>query len=70
MKQLRGLATYADGSWFEVCGDDGVTYENHTPDLLTVRPDGNVLPTGKTGNGKVTLSLQGLSFDVDVTVTL
>ena len=68
MKQLRGLAVYTDGSWFEVCGDDGVIYENHDPDLLTVRPDGNVIPTGKIGRGRVTLSLKGLSFDVEFSV--
>ena len=68
MKQLRGLAVYTDGSWFEVCGDDGVIYENHDPDLLTVRSDGNVIPTGKIGRGRVTLSLKGLSFDVEFSV--
>ena len=68
MKQLRGLATYADGTWFEVCGDDGVTYENHNPDLMEIRPDGNVLPTGKEGSGRVTLTCGGHAFDVTFTV--
>ena len=68
MKQLRGLATYADASWFEVCGDDGVTYVNHNPELFEIRPDGNVLPTGKLGVGRVTLTLCGISFDVTFTV--
>ena len=68
MKQLRGLATYADASWFEVCGDDGVTYVNHNPELFEIRPDGNVLPTGKEGVGKVTLTLGDFSFDVTFTV--
>ena len=69
MKQLRGLATYADGSWFEVCGDDGVIYETQTPDLLTVRSDGNVLPKGTLGREIVTLRLGKFSFDVGFTVT-
>ena len=69
MKQLRGLATYADASWFEVCGDDGVIYENHSPDLFEIKPDGNVLPTGKTGRGKVTLRVGEHAFDVDFAVT-
>ena len=69
MKQLRGLATYADGTWFEVCGDDGVTYENHAPDLIEIRSDGNVLPTGKLGAGKVTLKLGDHAFDITFTVT-
>ena len=68
MKQLRGLAVYADASWFEVCGDDGVVYENHNPELFEIRPDGNVLPTGLEGTGKVTLTLGDLSFDVTFTV--
>jgi hypothetical protein len=64
MKQLRGLAAYADGTWFEVCGDDGVTYENHNPELFEIRPDGNVLPTGTEGCGRVTLRCGDFSFDV------
>ncbi len=68
MKQLRGLARYADASWFEVCGTDGVTYENHAPDLLTIREDGNILPTGRTGQGSVTLHLGDHAFDVTVTL--
>ena len=69
MKQLRGLAVYADGTWFEVCGDDGVTYENLAPDLFEIRPDGNVLPTGKLGAGKITLKLGDHAFDITFTVT-
>ncbi len=68
MKQLRGLATYADGTWFEICGDDGVTYENHAPELFDIRPDGHVLPMGTTGEGRVTLICGVHSFDVTVTV--
>lgn len=68
MKQLRGLAVYADGTWFEVCGNDGVVYENYTPDLFEIKPDGNVLPTGKQGSGKVTLRLGAHSFDVTFTI--
>lgn len=69
MKQLRGIAVYADDSWFEVCGDDGVTYENHAPELFEIRADGNVLSTGKLGTGKVTLRLGAHAFDVSFTVT-
>ena len=69
MKQIRGLATYADGTWFEVCGDDGVTYENHNPELFEIRPDGNVLPTGKLGRGTVTLRLGDFAFEVGFIVT-
>ena len=69
MKQLRGMAVYADGSRFEVCGSDGVRYENHAPELFEIRPDGNVIPTGKTGKGRVTLTCGRCAFDVDFTVT-
>ncbi len=68
-KQVRGMATYADGCRFELCGNDGVTYENHTPDLFAVLPDGNVIPTGKCGTGKITVTCGQCSFDVDFTVT-
>ena len=64
MRQIRGLATYADGTWFELCGDDGVTYENHTPDLFEIRCDCNVLPTGKVGEGKITVRCGAHAFDV------
>ena len=69
MKQLRGLATYADGSWFELAGaPDGVTYINHAPELFEVDADGHVLPSGREGTGTVTLTAGGHSFDVTVTV--
>ena len=69
MKQLRGMATYADGCRFELCGNDGVTYENSAPDLITVLPDGNVIPSGKIGSATVTLSCGRHSFDILFTVT-
>ena len=69
MKQIRGMATYADGCRFEICGSDGVTYENHAPDLIEIRSDGNVIPTGKTGTGTVTVTCGDLSFDVSFTVS-
>ena len=68
MKQIRGLVRYADQSWFEVCGDDGVTYENHASDLIDIRPDGNVLPKGMTGTGCVTVRCGAHAFDVTFTV--
>ena len=68
MKQIRGLATYADGTWFELCGNDGVTYENHTPELFEIRPDGNVLPTGVEGEGTVTVYCGRFSFDIKFNV--
>ena len=69
MKQIRGMATYADGCRFEICGNDGVTYQNHAPDLFEIHPDGNVIPTGKTGTGTITVTCGKLSFDVDFCVT-
>lgn len=68
MKQIRGMATYADGCRFELCGDDGVTYQNNAPDLITIRPDGNVVPMGKTGTTTVTVTCGACSFDVTFTV--
>jgi hypothetical protein len=68
LKQIRGMATYADGSCFEICGSDGVTYENHTPELFEIRPDGNVVLTGKTGTGRITATAGNCSFAVSFTV--
>ncbi len=70
MKQLRGLCTYADGSWFELAGEaDGVSCINRNPELFVVDGEGHVLPTGRTGSGTVTLACGGHEFDVAVTVT-
>ncbi len=65
-KQVRGLARYADSSWFELCGNDGVTYVNHNPELFEITPDGHVKPLGDgtCGNGTITVSCDGHSFDV------
>ena len=69
LKQLRGIATYEDGSWFELAGVvDKVTFENHHPELFRMRADGHVEPTGKTGQGTVTLICGEHSFDVTVTI--
>ncbi len=68
IKQIRGLARYADSSWFEVCGDDGVTYENHSPELFSVTPDGSVLTSGRTGQGSITVRCGDHSFAVTFTV--
>lgn len=67
MKQLRGLCTYADGSWFEVTGNDqNVFYDNHNPELFDVDKEGHVLFRQKTGTGSVTLTCGKHSFDVTV----
>lgn len=68
-KQIRGLATYADGAWFELAGEvDKVTYESHDLDLFTVRNDGYIIPTGKAGEGSATVTCGDCSFDVTVRV--
>ena len=66
-KQLRGICTYMDGSWFELAGKaDGVVYINRSPELFVVDEDGHVLPTGREGIGTVTLVCGGHEFDVTV----
>lgn len=68
-KQLRGLCTYADGSWFELAGKcDGVYYIDRSPELFLVDEDGHILPTGRQGVGSVTLACGGHEFDVTVIV--
>ena len=70
MKQLRGLCTYADGSWFELAGNcDGVEYVNRSPELFDVDENGHVLPCGSVGTGTVTLRCGGHEFDVKVNIT-
>ncbi len=69
-KQIRGLATYDDGSWFELAGEvDGVHYISHAPHILTMREDGYTLPTGQVGEAIVTVACGDFSFDVTVVVT-
>ncbi len=68
-KQLRGLATWSDGKWYEVCEPaQGVTFENHAPELISVNERGIVTARGKIGQGKVTLRCGDLAFDVTVNV--
>ncbi len=69
MKQIRGMVTYADHSWFEVGGiSDGVTYVNHAPDLFTVDAEGYVVASGLAREGKVTVTCGTFSFDVKISI--
>ncbi len=64
-KQVRGLATYADSSWFELCGSDGVSYINHDPELFEITPDGHVVPASdRCGQGSITVVCGEHSFEV------
>ena len=68
-KQIRGIAFYEDHSWFELAGEvDGLTYENHAPELFDVRPDGTVVPQGRVGRGEVTVHAGNCHFDVTVDI--
>ena len=68
-KQIRGMAFYEDHSWFELAGEvDGLTYENHAPELFDVRPDGTVVPQGRVGRGEVTVHAGNCHFDVTVDI--
>ena len=69
-KQLRGLAHWSDGKWYEICEvKDGVTYQNHNPELISVDERGICKALGITGTAKVTLRAGDKAFDVKVIVT-
>ena len=69
-KQLRGLATWSDGKWYEVNEpEQGVSYQNHNPELITLDERGVAVPTGKIGTARVTLCCGDKAFDVTVVVT-
>ena len=68
-KQLRGLAVWSDGKWYEVNEpEQGVTYQNHNPELITLDARGVAVPTGKTGMARVTLRCGSKEFDVTVII--
>lgn len=69
-KQLRGLCRWSDGKWYEICEvKDGVTYQNHNPELIEVNERGICQAIGGTGVAKVTLHAGDKAFDVRVIVT-
>lgn len=68
-KQIRGMATWSDGNFFEICEPkDGVTFENLAPELLLVDEDGTVRARGIAGTGQVRVRCGAFAFTVDVTV--
>lgn len=68
-KQLRGLAQWSDGKWYEVSEpEQGVTFINHSPDLISVNERGITVPIGGIGQAKVTVKCGEKSFDVTVNV--
>lgn len=69
VKQIRGKATYSDGTKKEVCeAVDRVTYENSNPAVIRVDENGLIYPVGIVGTAKVKAICDGLSFEVDVEV--
>ncbi|MBQ5794016.1 MAG: hypothetical protein IIW17_08340, partial [Clostridia bacterium] len=69
-KQLRGLATWSDGKWYEVSEpEQGVSYENHNPELIEVNERGICKAVGSTGTARVTLRAGDKTFDVSIVIT-
>ena len=69
LKQIRGIAEYANGTWFEIGGDTdpAVTYENDAPDVVHVDENGYVTFAGKEGGADITVRCAGFAFTVRVT---
>ena len=69
-KQLRGLAHWSDGKWYEISEpSQGITYVNHTPELISVDERGVCKALGGTGAACVTLRTGDKAFDVSVVIT-
>lgn len=69
-KQLRGLAHWSDGKWYEISEpSQGITYVNHTPELISVDERGVCKALGGTGAARVTLRTGDKAFDVSVVIT-
>ena len=69
-KQLRGLAQWSDGKWYEISEpSQGITYVNHTPELISVDERGVCKALGGTGAARVTLRAGDKAFDVSVMIT-
>lgn len=68
-KQVRGLARYDDGSWFEI-GEaaDGVRYAGYDPALVAVSADGRVTACGGCGQTDLQVSCQDRTFTVRLKV--
>lgn len=68
-KQLRGLARYDDGSWFEINSPaDGVYFCDYDEALVTVAPDGTLTDRGRCGKTPVKVCCQDRAFTVEVEV--
>jgi hypothetical protein len=69
-KQIRAMAQWSDGKHYEINEPaQGVSYENHNPELIEVNERGVVTPVGSIGTGKVTLCCGDKKVDVSVVVT-
>lgn len=68
-KQIRGMAEWSDGEFFEICEPgDGVIYQNEAPALFSVSENGVILPKGTTGTGQVLVCCGDKHFAVSVTI--
>ena len=69
-KQIRAMAQWSDGKWYEVSEpEQGISYQNHNPELISVDERGVVLPISGTGTARVTLRAGDKAFDVNIVIT-
>lgn len=70
VKQIRGMATYSDGSEREICeATEGVTYHNYNPELINVNENGLIYPVGIIGMARVKVLCEDQAFEVEVEIT-
>jgi hypothetical protein len=69
LKHIRGIAEYANGTWFEIGGDTdpAVIYENDAPEVVHVDTNGYVTFAGKEGSANITVKCADFAFTVCVT---
>jgi len=62
LKELRGIATYSNGTWFEVIADK---YEIIGDDVFNITANGKLTAKAE-GEAKVKMTLNGISFIVKI----
>jgi hypothetical protein len=69
-KQIRAMVQWSDGKHYEINEpEQGVSYQNHNPELIEVNERGICKAVGSTGTARVTLRAGDQAFDVSIVIT-